>query len=259
MNRYFTRFYKCFVVVLVFFAFASCASNKKIHYLQNAAGEMENVLQYENTLQPDDNLLITVTAPNSELAKEFNIMFLYTQSTDMRSTGTDAPFTFLIDQKGEIDFPVLGKLKLAGMTRIQAETLLKEKISMYLKNPGVNLRVTNFKVSVLGEVARPGELPVVGDRITIFEALSAAGDLTIYGKRKDVMIIREKDSVKKISYVDLTSPDIITSPYYYLSHNDVIYVKQNKTRVNSSVVGPNLTLALSTISLLITIITLTTR
>ncbi|MGV3461093.1 MAG: polysaccharide biosynthesis/export family protein [Flavobacterium sp.] len=220
---------------------------------------MENVLKYENTLQPDDNLMIVVTAANADLVRDFNMMFLYVQSTDMRSVANESPFTYLIDQKGEIDFPVLGKLKLAGMTRIQAEAYIKERVTKYVKNPGVTLRVTNFKVSVIGEVSRPGPQNILGDRITIFEALSGAGDLTIYGKRKDVMVIREKDSVKTITHVDLTNPEIVATPYYYLAHNDVVYVKPNKTRVNSSVVGPNLTLALSTISLLITIITLTTR
>lgn len=250
---------KIFSLLVVMAAFTSCASSKKIHYLQRPAEEMENVLKYENTLQPDDNLIITITAANADLVKEFNMMFLYTQGTEMRNANDNTPYTYLIDQSGEINFPVIGKVKLAGLTRTQAEALLKDKLTKYVNNPGVTIRVTNFKVSVIGEVTRPGQQQIGGDRLTIFEAVSAAGDLTIYGQRKDVMVIREKDGVKNIAYIDLTSPDLITSPYYYLAHNDVVYVKPNKTRVNSSVVGPNLTLALSTISLLITIITLTTR
>lgn len=259
MHKYFPQLFKFCLVFAILIMLTSCASKKKIHYLQESVGEIENVLNYENTIQPDDNLLITVTAPNAELIRDFNLMFLYSQSTDMRSSGNDAPYTYLVDKKGEIDFPIIGKLKLGGLTRLQAESLLRERISKYVNNPGINLRVTNFKVSVIGEVSRPGQVPVVGDRITIFEALSAAGDLSIYGKRKEVMIIREKDNVKTIAHVDITKPEIITGPYYYLAHNDVIYVKPNQTRVNSSVIGPNLGLALSTISLLITIITLTTK
>lgn len=259
MYKYFHCSLKFFLALAFVLAFSSCASNKKIHYLQKAGEEMENALKYENTLQPDDNLMITVTGPNADLVQDFNLSFLYRRSTEMISSTDNSAYTYLIDQNGDIDFPILGKLRLAGLTRIEAENYLKVKLTQYINNPGVNVRVTNFKVSVIGEVTRPGSQQITGDRVTIFEALSAAGDLTIYGKRKDVMIIREKDNVKKITQVDLTNPDIISSPYYYLAHNDVVYVKPNKTRVNSSVVGPNLTLALSTISLLITIITLTTR
>lgn len=259
MYKYFQYSLKLFLTFGLILAFASCASNKKIHYLQKAGEEMENALKYENTLQPDDNLLIIVTAANADLVQDFNMSFLYSRSTEMMSNTDNSGYTYLIDQNGEIDFPILGKIKMAGLTRIEAENLIKQKLSGYIADPGVNLRVTNFKVSVIGEVARPGTQEVKGDRITIFEALSAAGDLTIYGKRKDVMVIREKDNVKKITQVDLTNPDIVKGPYYYLAHNDVVYVKPNQTKVNSSVVGPNLTLALSTVSLLITIITLTTR
>lgn len=259
MYKYFHYSFKLFSILALIFVFTSCASNKKIHYLQTAGDEMENALKYENTLQPDDNLLIVVTAANTDLVQDFNMSFLFSRSTEMMSNTDNSGYTYLIDQNGDINFPILGKLRMAGLTRIEAENLLKQRLSQYINNPGVNLRVTNFKISVIGEVGRPGTQQIVGDRITIFEALSAAGDLTIYGKRKDVMIIREKDNVKKVTQVDLTNPDIISSPYYYLAHNDVVYVKPNKTRVNSSVVGPNLTLALSTISLLITIITLTTR
>ncbi|MCR5861715.1 polysaccharide biosynthesis/export family protein [Flavobacterium sp. J372] len=158
---------------------------------------MENALKYENTLQPDDNLMITVTGANADLVQDFNMSFLYRRSTEMISNTDNSGYTYLIDQNGDINFPILGKLRLAGLTRIEAENYIKERLTQYINNPGVNLRVTNFKVSVIGEVGRPGSQQVTGDRITIFEALSAAGDLTIYGKRKDVMIIREKDNVKK--------------------------------------------------------------
>ncbi len=215
---------------------------------------------YQNALQPDDKLSITVTSEEPELANDFNLIYLYTRSTQMTTmTNSDIMYTYLIDQEGNIDFPVLGKVHLAGFTRIEAEAKIKELISKYIKNPGVNLRVLNFKVSVLGEVSNPGLQNVMGDRVTIFEALSAAGDLTIYGKRNDILLIREKDGEKEVKVLDITDSAIIDSEYYYLAHNDVIYVKPNKTRVNSSVVGPNITLALSAVSLLVTIIALSTR
>jgi polysaccharide export outer membrane protein len=249
----------------IFFIFAivitSCAANKDIIYLHNnqAVGSEETSTVYENTLQPDDNLIITVTAANPELAYNFNLMYLNGRSNDMTSANNTALYSYNIDQKGEIDFPVIGKIKLSGLTRIQAEEKIKDLIKNYIVNPGVSLRVLNFKVSVFGEVIRPGAQVITGDRITILEAISQAGDMTIYGRRKDVTVIREKDGVKTINVVDLTDANLINSPVYYLAHNDVVYIKPNKTRINSSVIGPNLTVGLSALSLLVTIIALSIR
>lgn len=253
---------------LVVFAFAmflfSCNSTKRIVYLSNgdASSNASGNTKYASVLQPDDNLLITVTADEPALAAPFNMMYLIMQSNEMTGSGgaNNMPLiSYLIDQNGEIDFPQLGKIKLAGLTRIEAENKLKELLKKQIQNPGVNLRILNYKVSVLGEVMRPGPVPVVGERITILEALSQAGDMTIYGLRKEVMVIREVAGVQSVAYVDITDANIINSPYYYLSRNDVIYVKPNKTRVNSSVIGPNLTVGISALSLLVTIIALSTR
>ncbi len=227
--------------------------------MHDQSGFNENLQNYTNTLQPDDILSITITSDEPELANDFNIMYLNLRSTEMRTLNDESLYTYLIDQNGEIEFPVLGKIKMAGLTRNEAEEAIKRKLKDYLVNPGVNLRVVNFKVSVLGEVQRPGVQRIQGDRVSILEALSMAGDMTIYGKRQEVMVIREKDGVKTMTELDITKADFINSPYYYLSHNDVVYIKPNRTRVNSSVIGPNLTVGISAISLLITIITLSTR
>lgn len=238
---------------------ASCASRKNLIYLNQSDVSRSDAVNYENTLQCDDNLLITVTSSQPELANDYNLMYLSSKSTEVTSSTNTTLYTYLIDKNGEIDFPGIGKIKLAGLTRIEAEQKIKDSLKDYLKDPGVILRVLNFQVSVLGEVARPGTVSVRGDRITIFEAISSAGDLTIYGKRNNVTIIREKDGVKTINEVDLRDSNVINSPFYYLAHNDVVYVKPNKTRINSSAVGPNLTVGISALSLLITIISLSTR
>ncbi|AWH85142.1 sugar transporter [Flavobacterium album] len=251
--------------VIVFLTLAllltSCASSKKILYLNNAGKEAEfEALKYANIIQPDDNVLITVTADEPTLAAQFNMMYLSLQSSGLNNANNSSALTtYLVDQNGEIDFPGLGKIKLAGLTRVDAEVKIKDLLVKHIANPGVNLRIMNFKVSVLGEVLRPGQIQIGSDRATILEAISMAGDLTIYGKRKEVMIIREKQGVKSINYVDLTDVNLVNSPFYYLSQNDIVYVKPNQTRVNSSVVGPNLTLGISAISLLVTIIALSTR
>ncbi|OYQ32123.1 hypothetical protein CHU92_14710 [Flavobacterium cyanobacteriorum] len=253
-----TKIY-AFLLLLAALFFNSCASNKAIHYLQNTKGIAAEGTLYENTLQPDDNLLITVTAEEPELAKDFNLIYLNMQSSENRNIVDPTLYSYILDQRGEIDFPVLGKIKLSGLTRIQAEEKIKQLLKNYIVNPGVNLRILNFKVSVVGEVSRPGAVRVTGDRITILEALSECGDMTIYGKRKEVLVIRDKDGATTVASVDITDPKLITSPYYYLAHNDVVYVKQNRTRVNSSVIGPNLTVGISALSLIVTIIALSTR
>lgn len=257
MNLKVKNIRKILLVCMVLFL-TSCASNKNILYIQNPP-QQGSVLKYENTLQPDDMVMITVTADEPEIAKDFNLMYLNLQSTETRNSSDPSLYSYQIDQMGDINFPVLGKIKLAGLTRIQAENKIKALLKDYIVNAGVILRVLNFKVSVLGEVSKPGEINVTGDRITILEALSKAGDMTIYGKRKEILLIREKDGVQTITPIDITKSDFITSPYYYLAHNDVLYIKPNKTRVNSSVVGPNITVGISALSLIITIIALSTR
>jgi polysaccharide export outer membrane protein len=251
---------RLFSVILFVLLFSSCASKEKIIYLQNAqAATSQEAMKYENKLQPDDNLLITVTASRPELVNKFNLMYLNMSSTDMRTMTDERLYSYNIDQKGEIDFPAIGKLKLSGLTRTEAEAKIKNVLKEYVNDVEVSLRVINFEVSVMGEVARPGVQTINGDRVTLLEALSTAGDLTIYGNREKIKLLREIDGVKTITEIDITKADFINSPYYYLAHNDVIYVEPNKTRVNSSVIGPNVTVAISAISLLITIIALSTR
>jgi len=251
--------FKTFIFMCALMILTSCASNKKIVYLNEQSSLSDSVLKYENVLQPDDILVITVTSEEPELASPFNLMYLNTRSTEARNGNNDALFTYLIDQEGNIDFAGVGEIKLAGLTRIEAENKIKDILSKQIVNPGVILRLLNFKISVLGEVQAPGVKSVAGERVTLLEALSMAGDLTIYGKRKNITIIRENSGVKTIAEVDITNTDFINSPYYYLNHNDVVYVKPNKTKVNSSVIGPNLTVGLSAISLIVTIIALSTK
>lgn len=136
---------------------------------------------------------------------------------------------------------------------------MNHELSKYITKPSVNLRILNFKITVQGEVTQPGVHNVTSERITLTEALSLSGDLTVYGKRENILIIREKDGKKQAARVDITKADFLNSPYYYLSQNDVVYVEPNKTKVNASVVGPNTAIVLSGVSLLVTIIALTVR
>lgn len=247
-------------ILLSFMVLFSCASKKDIVYLQEVSEpqKSEQALTYEPQLKSDDLLMISVTAENPELAVPYNLT-VPSVTTGGVVQGTDPRITYLIDKEGNVDFPVLGKIKLAGLTRIEAVKKMQTVLKDYIKNPIVNLRILNYKVSVLGEVARPGVQTIQTERITLLDALSAAGDLTIYGKRDRVTVIREVNGVKTIVKVDLTKRDFIDSPYYYLSQNDIVYVEPNKTRVDSSVVGPNIAVFVSIISLAITVATLITK
>jgi len=242
------------ILLLLFFAvLTSCSSGAKIRYLQNIDEKLSEgkTMKYEPTLQPDDLLSIIVSAQNPESTVPFNLPQI--QGNYEIGNNQNGIKTYLIDNNGEIDFPVIGKVKLGGLVRSEANKKLEVLVSEYVKNPGINLRILNFKISVLGEVSRPGTFTVDSERITLLEALGKAGDLTIYGKRSDLLILRENNGVKKHQKVDITKADFISSPFYYLAQNDVVLVNPNKTKINAAAVGPNTNVILSTISLLVTI------
>ena len=200
-------------------------------------------------------MAIIVSADDPEIALPFNLKSYNTVNS--KNTLDQVVYQlYLVDKNGFIDFPIIGKLKLSGLTRTEVLILLKEKISVYIKDPIITFRITNFKVSIQGEVTLPGTYPIVSERVTLIEALSMARDLTIYGKRDNILIIREINGVKSYNRVDITKADFITSPFYYLAQNDVIYVEPNKTKINGAAVGANTGVFISITSLLITVATL---
>lgn len=247
---------RCFMM-MVFLGVLSCGSPKKIVYLQNASANAgKSATSYELLIQPDDMLQIIVSAENPEVAAPYN---LKSAPVEGAMGGQSQGDVYLVDKNGEIDFPQIGKVALKGLTRLEAIDKLKELLKDHINNPTIQLRITNFKISVLGEVASPGVRNVTGERITLLEALSMSGDLTIFGKRKNIMVIREKDGEKSIEKVDITQTDFINSPYYYLAQNDVIYVEPNKTQVNSSVIGSDIRTTLSVLSFALGVILIFTR
>ncbi len=234
---------------------ASCASSKRIAYFQGIddAAIENNVGNYEIRIVPDDNLFISVGSINPESAAIFN-----PPPANSSTMGNDAILLngYLVDQAGYIDFPVIGRMKVGGMTKAEAAEYLRGRISHYLKEPTVNIRFLNFKVTVLGEVARPGTYDVKSERLTLIEALGLAGDLTIYGKRNNVLVCRDNAGTKHYERIDLTSTQIFDSEYYYLQQNDVVYVQPNNARSGSSNYNQNLSIGVSMISLVITIVAL---
>ena len=200
-------------------------------------GEFKGPLEsLEPILQKNDILSISVSSLNPEAAEIFNVSNLIaTQSSSSEGKTTQAS-GYLIDQEGFIRFPILGRLKAAGMTKKE----LREKITQELTGrklllePIVDVRYLNYKVSVLGEVGNPSVLTIPNEKVTLLEALGLAGDLTIYAKRDNVLLIREKDGIKRTHRIDLTTDELLTSPYYYLQSNDIIYVQPNKSKVAST-------------------------
>jgi polysaccharide export outer membrane protein len=161
----------------------------------------------------------------------------------------------VVDFEGNIDFPVVGKIKISGLKRSEATQLLKSKLEPYVQNPTILFKILNYKITVLGDVRNPGTFTIPNEKVTIFEAIGIAGDLLITGKRNNVKVIRESDTGRKEFIVDLTSSDVFNSPVFYLQQNDLVYVEPNRSKINSSIINTsNVSLVLSSVSVLLTII-----
>ena len=231
----------CVFLCLIAFL-ASCSAPKEVLYLQDIASIKEENIDknYEVIIHKDELLAILVNSKDPELALPFN-MPVVTYQIGAQTTAQQRLLGYLVDQNGDIDFPILGKIHVEGLTRMQVTELIKQKLMSedLIKDPIVTVQFLNFKVSVMGEVTRPGTFDISGDRITLLEALSMAGDLTIYGRRDRVAVIREKDGKRRILYHDLRSSDIFQSPCYYLQQNDIVYVEPNKAKTGQSRINSN--------------------
>ncbi|WP_299767277.1 polysaccharide biosynthesis/export family protein [uncultured Dokdonia sp.] len=238
VSVHYRRFLKItFAISLVLFI-VSCKAPKDIVYFQ----ESENLEQITSgshfiaTYKPHDIISIKVSAPDAETAIPFNAGTVSSSSESgalTASTTTSRP-SYLIDTNGMIEFPVLGELKVGGRSSAEVKAMIKDKLTEYINNPIVSVRLENFKITILGEVQSPGAITINNERITLIEALGLAGDLGIQGKRTNITVIREENSKQVIHKVDLTSKDIFSSPVYYLAQNDVVYVEPNASKAKSS-------------------------
>lgn len=254
---------------LLLFAFISvvaCNSAKDIVYMQGSQ-EIENqvITNYKDIIiKPDDLLSILVSSQQPEAAAPFNLQDIdrYVTATGSR-TGNGRVLGYLVDKEGCIEFPVLGRLKVSGLTRKELSNLIKEKLSAndQLKDAVVTVQFQNFHISILGEVLRPNKYSIETDRVSILDAIAMAGDLTIYGRRDSVLILRETDEGRTMLYANLLSKDLINSPVYYLQQNDVVYVKPNNIKAQQSGINQNnnVSVWLSVASLLTTIAVLIWR
>ncbi len=240
-----------FVIFLGIVLFTSCASRKEVVYFQDTGNfeTLVNTNDFASKFKVDDLISIYVSSLNPEASAPFNLF-----RGVPGASGQPDQVDYLVDQAGEIDFPVIGKLKIEGLSPDELRGLLRGRLSDYLKDPIINIRILNFTVTILGEVARPGTypVPVGGEQITILEAFGLAGDLTGRGIRENVLVIRDFNGTKVYTRIDLTSKNMVKSPVYYLTQNDVVYVEPNKSAIRSSTINSNTTVAISIASLLIT-------
>ena len=249
---------KLFLSLLVLFMLFSCGTKEDVVYF-NGVNNKDNIVgidSYMPTYHIDDELVIVVNALDPEAARPFNLTNVSVSMDRLDGYGRERLQTYIVDPEGYIDFPVLGKIKIAGLNRDQATNLLEEKLKDYIKDPIVNIRTTNYKITVLGEVNRPGTYTATNERITLIEALGMAGDMTIHGERENVLVIRDYDGKKTFTRVNLKSKDLFESPVYYLTQNDVVYVEPNKAQARASKIGAGTSVAISIVGILISVATL---
>lgn len=223
-------------------------------YFQGQPTEYAGNSTYNPTIKPDDLLSILVMANDEKSALLFNLpQAIGNNLYGGYAQGAPTPPGYLVNSDGSIQFPVIGNIQLAGLTRSEAVDILKEKLSSYIVNPTISIRILNFRVTVLGEVRNPGTFTVPNERVTVLEALGIAGDLLITGERENVLIIRDEDGKKREYRIDLTNENLFSSPVYYLRQNDVVYVEPNRAKRNSSIINASNTgIVISSLSLILT-------
>lgn len=258
------------IILVAIVLLSSCASQKRIWYMQNAKSNDPVAISqdYQIKIKPLDRLTIVVNSKDPELAVPFNTSTSY---SSLAGKGTGSAYgaqslqVRTVDENGMLDMPIIGKVECKDKTRGELAQLIAEKIRQgaYISDPTVNVQFADMKISVIGEVTRPGQYDIVSDRVSIFDALAMAGDLTIFGVRSDVAVVREVNNTRTVYYVDLTKNDVFNSPAYYIEQNDFIYVKPNKYKAKSGEINQNrtfyLSLAGTAISVATLIVTLTKK
>ena len=258
-----SSFFKVFgLLTFATLLLAGCQSYKKVPYLQDLGTAVATADSlYDARIQPKDLLTIVVSCPEApELAEPFNLTVSTAISNTNRQNLTTQPVLqqYLVDNAGCVDFPVLGTIRLGGLTKSEAEQLIRERLRPQFHTPPiVNVRMVNYKISVLGEVTRPGTFTVSNEKVNVFEALAMAGDMTVYGIRDNVRLIRESSTgQQQIVTLNLNDRDIIHSPYYYLQQNDILYVTPNKTKARTSAISTSTTIWFSVVSSIVSLATL---
>jgi len=245
---------------LILFCITSCTSYKNVQYFQDLAADSVRSEVIGNfsplTIQPGDLLGIHFNSLNPEASAVFNYNLERPNGTsNLDKAEESAVIGYLVDYEGNIHLPQVGKMNLKGLTTIEATKAIEEKVATVLTKPKVNIRIQNFKVSVLGDVKSPGTYNIYNEKLTLLEGLSRAGDLNSTGIRK-ILLVREIDGKRVYVPIDLTSKNIFKSEYYYLKNNDVIYVQPNRTRIeNDGTTFQKVSIAVSLLSIIAILIT----
>ena len=244
------------MVVTMILMMVGCGSSKEVAYWQNidSISLAASKGLYDAKIMPKDELTILVQTTDPLTSEPFNLRSTGQTSSKNQITG------YLVDNDGMINFPIVGKIHVAGLTKTECEDLIKGKIQPYLartENPLVSIRTSSYRITVIGEVNRPGVIPVATEKISLIEALAEAGDMTIYGKRDNVLLVREDKSGEKHKVrLNMNDANIINSPYYYLQQNDIVYVEPHKVKARNTFFGSNTSIFYSVIGITTSLVSL---
>ena len=242
---------------------ASCATNKRASYIQQVQTDIPTDIEqdYQIRIKPLDRLTVTINSKDPELAAPFNAASSYNSLNGLSSYSSSSNGNLQIltvDKEGKIQLPIIGEIDCDGLTRNELAKKIENTIreNGMVHDPIVIIQFADVKFSVLGEVARPGQFSITKDRISLFDALAMAGDLTIYGQRENVALIREENGMRTVHYFDLKKPDILASPYFYLQQDDVVYVTPNKYKAQAGEINQNRSFYISLVSVAVSVATL---
>ncbi len=241
--------------MIAIFLLAGCQASKQVVYFQNIDSislEGSRGL-YDARIMPKDMLTITVSTTDPDASRPFNLAVGSTVGAGGQLGASSNLQGYLVDNSGNINFPIIGKMHVQGMTKEECQNAIAERIAPYMaktENPIVTVRMASYRVTVIGEVNGPTVVPVTTEKMSIVEALASVGDMSIYGKRKNVLLIREDETGQKHKVrLDLTDANIFNSPYYYLQQNDIIYVEPSSVKTKGADLGPTTTMWFSFISI----------
>jgi len=265
MNKYYQSNKILLLVLLIgSFLLTSCGSTKNVPYFKDVSLEdqsnLSNTAVFKDpTIQPNDIISIsvfTIDPITSMVVNQVGSQAINANNSLAAQTATLPTTGFLVDKDGEVSLSVIGKVKIAGLTTFEARKLITEKAAIVFKDPNVQVGYANFKITVLGEVLRPAAYTIPNEKVSVLDALGLAGDMTVYGKRENVLLIRDVNGEKQFARLNLNSKELFTSPYFYLKQNDVLYIEPNKGKAASLNAARTQTLAIigTALTVLITLI-----
>lgn len=254
--------YICYSVTLsLIVLLSSCMSTKNVTYFQNKESVDAALSKglYDAKIMPKDVLQIQAFSMTPEASMPFNLLKLTGSSSTTSSSGQSTIYDYLVDNDGNIEYPVIGTIHLAGLTKSQAEQLIKSKIQPYLaenENVVVHVRMINYKYAVLGAVKNPGMFTTQNEKVSILEAIAQAGDLTMFAERDKIFLIRENsEGQKDYHQLDISQANIVNSPYYYLQQNDVVYVESKKAEARNAFFSSSTSIFFTLTSMLMSVAT----